>query len=620
MTDPQFEDLVRRLEHQARQDPRKYRLKVLLLAALGDAYVAAMLLLLVGLLIGLAVSIVVLKAIAIKLILVVGFFLWMVLKALWVKLEPPAGHRVSAAEAPELFAMIEDLRRQLGAPRFHQVLIGEDLNAGVVQLPRFGVAGGYRNTLLVGLPLLKALTPDQFKAVLAHEFCHLARGHGRMSNWIYRQRLRWSRLLDFLDAKESRGSFLFKPFLTWFAPYFGAYSFPLARANEYDADATSARLTAPRTAAEALTAVNVVASYLAERYWPHVHKQADDCPEPGFAPFQEVGGAVSAELDAARADIWLDQAMSRSTDLADTHPALADRLRALGEPPRLALPAEGAAADMLLGAALPAITEDFDRRWRNNILPSWQERHREVQQGRRRLGELEARVAAGEALSIEEAYERARLTEGVADRPEEALAQFRALHYRAPDYAPACFALGARLLSAADAEGCALIEEAMRLDEHATADGCRALRDYHWRRGNKEDAHRWHARLTERLALHDAAAAERRHIVLTDRFEPHGLPDEAIAELRRALKSVPGLRRAYLVKKRVMHFPQWPLYVFGFTANRWYWFSDRRRTQAIANHLQQSIAFPGETLIVNVEGTNRRFGRKFRWMRGTRVV
>ena len=44
--------------------------------------------------------------------------------------------------------------------------------------------GWYRNYLLIGLPLAKALTVEQFKAVLAHEFGHLAKGHGAMSNWI----------------------------------------------------------------------------------------------------------------------------------------------------------------------------------------------------------------------------------------------------------------------------------------------------------------------------------------------------------------------------------------------------------------------------------------------------
>src|SRR5262249_21700409 len=137
-----------------------------------------------------------------------------------------------------------------------------DFNAAVVQAPRLGLFGWYRNYLLIGLPLVKALTVEQFKAVLAHEFGHLSKGHGGMSNWIYRQRLRWSRLIAALEAAESWGVFLFRPFLRWYAPYFNAYSYPLARANEFEADATSARLASRQAAAEALTAVNVVGSYL----------------------------------------------------------------------------------------------------------------------------------------------------------------------------------------------------------------------------------------------------------------------------------------------------------------------------------------------------------------------
>ena len=32
------------------------------------------------------------------------------------------------------------------------------------------------------------------------------------------------------------------------------------------------------------------------------------------------------------------------------------------------------------------------------------------------------------------------------------------------------------------------------------------------------------------------------------------------------------------------------------------------------------MSFAGETLIINVEEANCRFGRKFRWMRGSRIV
>jgi uncharacterized membrane protein len=36
--------------------------------------------------------------------------------------------------------------------------------------------------------------------------------------------------------------------------------------------------------------------------------------------------------------------------------------------------------------------------------------------------------------------------------------------------------------------------------------------------------------------------------------------------------------------------------------------------------IQEKVSFPGETLILCVEGENRAFGGKFRWMRGSRIV
>nr|WP_300452077.1 M48 family metalloprotease [Accumulibacter sp.] len=106
--------------------------------------------------------------------------------------------------------------------------------------------------------------------MLAHELGHLARDHGRTSNWVYLQKLRWGRLQTALEARQSRGGFPFKPFLNWFAPYFNAFSFPMARANEYEADAAAVRLTSPQAAAMALTTVEAVSRFLAERHWPRM--------------------------------------------------------------------------------------------------------------------------------------------------------------------------------------------------------------------------------------------------------------------------------------------------------------------------------------------------------------
>jgi Zn-dependent protease with chaperone function len=620
MTDEEFAALVKRLEPEALARPSGYRRKVLALAVLGNVYIVAMLLIIVAVLIALVASLYLLKAVAVKLILVVGFFLWVVLKALWVKTEPPSGIRIRPQQAPELFELIDALRRDLGAPPFHEVLVTDDFNAAVAQTPRLGIFGWDRNWLLVGLPLMQALSVEQFRAVLAHEFGHLAKGHGRISNWIYRQRLRWSRLLAVLAATKSGGGFLFKPFLTWFAPYFNAYSFPLARANEYEADAASARLTSPRTAAEALTCSGVVGGFLFGQYWPQVHKQASDLPTPSFNPYHGIATRIASDLDESSARAWLNKAMAQQTDLADTHPSLTDRLRAIGETPRLALPGTGESADRLLGDKLGAITERFGRQWQERITPSWEQYFREVQRSRSQLAGLNERLAAGDELTIKEALERAKLTETVGGNAEDALIQLEALHGRAPEDAMVCFTFGARLLDRNDDRGCALIEQAMHLDEEATLEGCRLLRDFHARQGKVDEGASWQARVIEQLRLNEAIAREFSEITLKDKFEKPALSEQTVAEIVDALKKIPRLRKAYLLRKAIPHIAAPPCYVLGYRVTGFLQLHSKQRAQEVSRLIQESVRLPDRTMIINVDGANYRFGRKFFWLRWARIV
>src|SRR5262249_10392674 len=185
------------------------------------------------------------------------------------------GRRWTRQDAPQLFDLIDRLQRSLRATRFHDVLITEDFNAAVAQTPRLGLLGWYRNALLIGLPLMKALTRQQLASVLAPAFGHLAGGHGRRGNWVYRLRSGWARLAQALQERRSTASFAFRPFFRWYAPYFSAVSFPLARANEYEADAASARLPSPAAAAAALTSVNVVGRFLQSRFCPGLHRHVD---------------------------------------------------------------------------------------------------------------------------------------------------------------------------------------------------------------------------------------------------------------------------------------------------------------------------------------------------------
>jgi Zn-dependent protease with chaperone function len=68
------------------------------------------------------------------------------------------------------------LRQALRSPRLHHVLITDYFNAAVCRRRALGFSGGTATTYS-STSLAKALTVEQFKAVLAHEFGHLSEGH-----------------------------------------------------------------------------------------------------------------------------------------------------------------------------------------------------------------------------------------------------------------------------------------------------------------------------------------------------------------------------------------------------------------------------------------------------------
>jgi Zn-dependent protease with chaperone function len=620
MTDEQFANLVARLEHKLRQNPAAYQTRVLLLACLGNAYMLAVLLVVALMFVGALVSIIWLKALAVKLIAVLGVFLWVTIKALWIRVEAPVGFEVTRQQAPALFDLIDHLCQQLAAPRFHHVLVVDNLNAGVVQVPRLGLFGWPRNYLLLGLPLMKTMTEAQFTAVLAHEFGHLAHGHGRLGNWIYCQRLRWMQLVQLLEQNNNTGALLFKPFFKWFVPYFSAYSFPLARANEYQADAVAVGLTSKQAMAQALTASEVMSRFLDERYWPGIFQQIETTPQPGFLPFSNMTPHSLEQMTPEDGKSWLAQALARPTDCADTHPCLSDRLQALGVSAELAPPAEGQSADRLLGSALANIVSEFDMHWKQNIGPAWQERHQQLLLGRQRLTELNQRLAQGEELTVDEAFERFTLSQTLDKDDADTLAQLQALHQRAPQHALVCYALGSRLMANDDEHGCNLLQQAVQLDDSATLSACRDLRDYHARHERKAEAAMWQERLTARAEIEYQAEQERNTVRVTDSFGAHGMSADALAELCRQLRQIPGLRRAYLVKKEVKYLPQQANYVLGFSVSGRFQFHSSKRASAAHEQIAALSGFPGVTMVINIDGENAGFGKKMAKVVGSVLI
>ncbi|MBW3570337.1 MAG: M48 family metallopeptidase [Gemmatimonadetes bacterium] len=615
--DHNYDALATRLTEYARLHPRLYRARVAGLAVLGYAYLFGAIIVLAALVAG-AVWMILNNVgawAAIKLGFPVAVLTWMVGKSLWVRFVPPEGLEITRGEAPELFAEIERVRTAMRAPRVHKVLVTDDFNAGVNQYPRLGILGWYRVYLTLGLPLMGGMPLDEFRAVLAHEFGHVSRAHGRFGAWIARVRWTWMRLMRELEQKNHWAQSLFSRFFSWYAPYFEAYTAVLSRSEEYEAD-RMAQGVSGGAAGPSFCRMEITARYLQRAFWPEVFGGTLAELRPPSHVHVRLLDAVRGAHEHASAAEWLAEGLRQPTRATDSHPATLERLNALGLKPAMPHAFEQSAAEALLGARVEPLAHRLTHAWRQQVEGYWLDQHRRSRELAARLDALAEKEAAG-TLTREEAGERVWLTAQLhGDRVAVPMA--RALLDAEHEDATIHYLLGRALADENDLAALPHLERALTLDHEFTPPACAAAADLMARLGREDDSREYVRRIEayhQRLAC---AQRERSPQALSprDRFLPHGLDEEQLAAVREAV-AVRGVKAAYLVRREVHHFPELPCFVVALAPGTRVGLPGE--TQRLVDRVADEVSLPGTCIVLVLEATQRRFAKPLRAVAGSEV-
>lgn len=596
MTPDEYNGIVAELEELARTEPAALRNRVRLLIAGGYAYVLAVLLLVIG-----AAALVVLAMVSgsvaalFKLVLPLIVLAWLILKSLWVTTGPPPGRRLPRGSARALEARVEEIRRALDAPHADEVLLTGDFNASVTQIPRLGIFGWPRTYLSLGVPLMYALEPRQFDAVLAHEFAHLSGSHPKLGLWVYRMSRTWGQLLQHLEEADNWGSALFERFVGWYVPRMRAYGFVLSRRDEYEADSEAASVAGADAMGEALVALELRGDALDEQFWPDVWRQAELDPSPPTQAFAllpvVMREAIAPPVRARR----MGRALARRAADGDTHPSLSERLAALGVAPsealaeRLASPVTTQAAEHYLGGIASEALAGFEGAWRAGVEQSWRQRHHEVRKMRTRVADLTGRDRTGTPLTPGELWELASTLSELDDEPA-AIPYLGRILDAEPDHVGAHFVLGRALLTQDDPAGIAHVNRAMELSRgDVVLQGIVLLGRYRASRGEAAEAEALRKRYREYVETMRLAQEERARIGSGDTFLPADLPPEDLDRLREVARGEEGLSAVWVARKEARYLPEQPVIVVLLEPRWWRlgsWFDrDRGRAKRVGDRL-----------------------------------
>ena len=420
---------------------------------------------------------------------------------------------------------------------------------------------------------------------------------------------------------------LFTKFLDRYAPFFNAYSFVLARAQEYEADRQAARLVGPHAMKDALASLQIIARLMDELYWPALNRRTITNPAPPASHLDELITVLQQVTPQDSIQKWMHDAMQQTTTYADTHPALADRLAALDqlpekpnapEPPadfpHLRDPHETTAANYYLDAHATATREALDRSWAESVADEWHHKHEEMAAARARCQALSDKSATV-GLSIDELWEYACQMEAL-ESDRAALPLLQQLLMKAPNHAAANLAVGRLLLAQDDQAGLQYLEKALTTDRDAVIPACQLASSYLERRGNHKETMRYRVKAQRRRQQLLEAESERRAIKPGDPFEPHGLSADIVEGLAGQLASKPEVQAAYLVRKKVQTPTAVPCYALIVIPQRaWYELDTESSNQALQEKLTATLNLPEETYILVADQL-----MKHRWVNTLKAI
>jgi Zn-dependent protease with chaperone function len=245
-------------------------------------------------------------------------------------------------EAPQLFAFIDGVAGKLGVTAPYEIHLVTTATA-FIRAERSWTGRVRTLSIGIGMPLFAWLSEAELGAVIAHEFGHFVGGDTLLTPWVYRTR---SSIATAVHALDDSVFFLDEPFRRY-GHWFLRLSSAVSRAQEYSADALSARYFGAPAACAALEKVHLLEP-MWFAYFHHDLVPALNCGArvPVFEGYRRFCAASPRRRDVQET---IDNAEDRTASPYDSHPSLEERLATLGGGASGRLPRPDCCAGLLGG-------------------------------------------------------------------------------------------------------------------------------------------------------------------------------------------------------------------------------------------------------------------------------
>jgi len=554
-------------------------------------------------------------------------------RGLTLRLPSPGGKRVEEAEAPRLYRMLAEMSQSLDAPRVEEVRILPERVLEIRHEPcgGLGILGRARTILALGLPLAEELSPQQFRALVAHELGHLATHKRRFGGRVLGLRRRLESLRQAAEASAlERGFWSRLPdeslvdILHGIIRRLTATTFPAVRQHEAEADAIAAAIAGRDYAVSALLRQRIAGHAVSQQFQEDCMRLAETSAELPADLFDRRAAAACGAFSEAQVSAWLRAELEVKDNLADSHPPLWDRLRLLGfqlgsitdfrdvleqvQPHR---ELGETAARFFLGEAAETLRAEFFREWASHQTAAWRKRFSVYETLRLTAAEWERGTTSAE--NDPAALWQIAVAVGNTRSWKAALPMAQRILEVSPEHADANLLAGQLFLEDGNPAGIEALERAMKSDSRMIPAACTLAARFLEGRGEREAAAGYQKRCEEHQKQEQANAQERSQVRASDEFLPPDCPAAIAEALGHAVeRHASHVRAAYLMRKQSPEGNPKPQYVLGVHRRAFPCENTALANRLLLERIIQVPGMPADVVVCVVTHANRALLEKWK--------
>jgi len=277
---------------------------------------------------------------------------------------PAVGFTMPESKIPKVYEVLEMVQSHFKRPVIHRVIISANYELDIVKTPRWMFPVWSSNTLVIGLPLMICLTPEQFEHMLARRIGQYSKQHNMMTNWLYQLNGIWQQYSYIYSKQKSIESVVLKLFYTMYSALYKKSSVYAARSDEFNADGYAMELYSHDVICEMITADAFCRWYLEKRFWPAIEKANLENNDVMTQPYRKLTTVIRNNLKIITPDMLNKLARDEIVERKNRYPSLQQRLEKIGHvKPDMARGAGESAADHYLGASLNGALNLMDKLW-----------------------------------------------------------------------------------------------------------------------------------------------------------------------------------------------------------------------------------------------------------------